>query len=74
MALIAMEMTGFLNEETTIMGDRLYTDVACVVNGGILTIFAIQVRVLADAENSDVKPDFVYDNIRKLYNDFFALS
>ena len=34
MVRLAMERTGFSEEETVVVGDRLYTDVACGVNAG----------------------------------------
>lgn len=41
MALLAMERTGFSPEQTVLLGDRLYTDVACGVNAGIDTVFVL---------------------------------
>ena len=70
MALLAMEMGGFKPEETAIMGDRLYTDIACGVNAGISTIFVLSGEgTMEDVNNSETKPQFIYDNILKLYND-----
>lgn len=70
MAELAMEKTGFKKEETAVMGDRLYTDIACGVNAGISTIFVLSGEgTLEDVEKSDVKPEYIYDNIRKLYAD-----
>ena len=70
MALLAMEKTGFSKEETAIMGDRLYTDIACGVNAGISSIFVLSGEgTMADVENSNVKPDFIYKNIKEIYND-----
>lgn len=70
MALLAMEKTGFLPQETAVMGDRLYTDIACGVNAGISSIFVLSGEgTLEDVEQSDVKPEFIYENIRKVYQD-----
>ena len=69
MALLAMEKTGFKKEETALMGDRLYTDIACGVNAGISSIFVLSGEgTMADVDKSDVKPDFIYENIRELLN------
>ncbi len=70
MAIAAMEINGFTKEQTVLMGDRLYTDIACGVNAGISTIFVLsgEGRV-DDVASSDVKPEFIYKNIRELYND-----
>ena len=70
MALLAMEKTGFSKKETDLMGDRLYTDIACGVNAGISSIFVLSGEgTLADLDESGVKPDFVYENIRELIDD-----
>lgn len=70
MALIAIEKTGFSKEETVLIGDRLYTDIACGVNAGISTIFVLSGEgTLEDLAASETKPEFVYENIRKLYED-----
>lgn len=70
MALLAMEKTGFSNEETALIGDRLYTDIACGVNAGINSIFVLSGEgTMEDLEKSDKKPTFVYKDIKTLYED-----
>jgi len=70
MALLAMEKTGYTKEQTALMGDRLYTDIACGVNAGISTVFVLSGEgTLEDLEKSETKPEFVYKNIREIYND-----
>lgn len=70
MALLAMEKTGFSPGETALLGDRLYTDIACGVNAGISTVFMLSGEgKLEDIPGSDAKPEFIYENIRKLYED-----
>ena len=70
MALLAVEKTGFSKEETLLIGDRLYTDIACGVNAGISTVFVLSGEgTMEDVEKSDVKPEFIYQNIKKLYED-----
>ena len=70
MALMAMEKTGFSVEETALVGDRLYTDIACGVNAGITTVFVLSGEgTLDDVEKSKEKPTFIYENIRKIYED-----
>ena len=70
MALMAMEKTGFSKEETVLFGDRLYTDIACGVNAGISTVFVLSGEgTLDDLETSDAKPEFIYSNIREIYED-----
>ena len=70
MAYLAMEKAGFSKEETVLIGDRLYTDIACGVNAGISTIFVLSGEgTMEDLEKSDVKPEFVYDNIKTIFED-----
>ena len=69
MAELAMKMTGFGKDETAIMGDRLYTDIACGVNAGIGTIFVLSGEgTEADIEKYSVHPDYIFNNIREIYN------
>lgn len=68
MALLAMEKTGYRKEETALLGDRLYTDIACGVNAGISTVFVLSGEgTLEDVERSEQKPEFIYENINELY-------
>lgn len=70
MALLAMEKTNFTPQETALIGDRLYTDIACGVNAGVNSVFVLSGEgTMEDLEKSDVKPDFVYKNIKEFYED-----
>ena len=70
MAYLAMQKTGFSKEETVLFGDRLYTDIACGVNAGISTAFVLSGEgTLEDVKKSDIKPEFVYKNIKEIYED-----
>jgi len=70
MALVAMEKAGFSSEETVLIGDRLYTDIACGVNAGISTIFVLSGEgTMEDVEKSDVKPEFIFGVIKDVYNE-----
>ena len=68
MALLAMEKWGYPKEQTMLVGDRLYTDIACGVNAGIDTAFVLSGEgTLADLEASEVKPTYVFDDIAALH-------
>ena len=70
MAELAMQKTGFSKEETVVMGDRMYTDIACGVNAGISTIFVLSGEgTMEDVQKSEFKPEFIYENIRKICED-----
>ena len=64
MVKLAMAATGFAPEETMVVGDRLYTDIACGVNAGVDTAFVLSGEgTMADLEVSEVKPTWVFDDI-----------
>ena len=68
MALLAMERTGFSPEQTVLLGDRLYTDIACGVNAGIDTVFVLSGEgTMADIDTYQIHPTWVYPDIGTLY-------
>lgn len=68
MALLAMEKAGYSKAETAIVGDRIYTDIACGVNAGITSIFVLSGEgVPEDIETYHIQPEYVLKNIRELY-------
>lgn len=70
MAYLAIKKTGFSKEETVLFGDRLYTDIACGVNAGISTVFVLSGEgTEEDVQKSEMKPQFIYENIKKVYED-----
>ncbi|MBO5198108.1 MAG: HAD-IIA family hydrolase [Lachnospiraceae bacterium] len=70
MALLAIKETGYAAEETVLIGDRLYTDIACGVNAGISTIFVLSGEgTMEDLEKSDVKPEFIYQSVKEILQD-----
>lgn len=67
-AELAMEKMGCCKEETVLIGDRLYTDIACGVNAGITTCLVLSGEAtLKDLSESDVKPTFVCRDIAEIY-------
>ena len=67
MALYAMEKFGASKEQTALMGDRLYTDIACGVNAGIDTIFVLSGEgTMADIEKYGVEPAYIFPGIRQV--------
>ena len=64
MALMAMEKFGCTPAETCLMGDRLYTDIACGVNAGIDTIFVLSGEgTEADIEKYGIRPRWVFPDV-----------
>ena len=67
MALLAMEQAGYHPEQTALIGDRLYTDIACGVNAGITSIFVLSGEgTLEDLKTSEAKPSYIFENIKTL--------
>lgn len=67
MVELAIEKTGFKKEEAIVIGDRLYTDIACGVNAGISSAFVLSGEgTLEDLEKSEVKPEFVFSDIKEM--------
>jgi HAD superfamily hydrolase (TIGR01450 family) len=70
MVYLALERTGYGKQDALMIGDRLYTDVACGVNAGIDSVFVLSGEgTLEDLETSETKPTYVYKNIREILND-----
>ncbi len=70
MIYLAMKKTGYSKQETVIFGDRLYTDIASGVNAGVSTVFVLSGEgTLDDLAKSDVKPEFIYKNIREIVDE-----
>ena len=70
MVYLAMKKFGCGREETAVIGDRLYTDIACGVNAGINSIFVLSGEgTMEDLKTSDVQPDAIYKNIKEIYEE-----
>jgi len=66
MALLAMREYGYTPEETILLGDRIYTDIACGVNAKIDTCFVLSGEgVPEDIEKFGVTPAMVCTDIRE---------
>lgn len=69
MVYLALEQYGFAPEEAVIIGDRIYTDIACGVNAGIDSIFVLSGEgVPADTEKYGITPAYTFPNIREILN------
>lgn len=69
MARLALKRTGFSPRQAVIIGDRLYTDVACGVNAGIDSIFVLSGEgVMGDIVKYRVNPSWIYQDIAQLYH------
>lgn len=56
----AMRKFGVTREQTVVLGDRLYTDIASGINAGVDTVCVLSGEAtLKDIEESDIKPAYV---------------
>lgn len=70
MVELALERTGFAKEDAVIIGDRLYTDIACGVNAGIDSVFVLSGEgTEADIETYRIKPTWVFPDIGTMYRE-----
>ena len=67
MIRLALEQTGCKPEETLMVGDRLYTDIACGVNAGVDTVLVLTGEATAqDAVKSETPPTLVCRDLGEL--------
>ena len=70
MVKMALRKTGYAPEEALLVGDRLYTDIACALNAGIDGAFVLSGEgTLEDIEKTGVKPTYIYKDIGELAKD-----
>lgn len=62
---------GYSKDETLIVGDRLYTDIACGINAGVNTALVLSGEAkITDIDKSPYKPTHVFDSIKQLHKNF----
>lgn len=67
MAYLSMERFGFGKDETVVIGDRLYTDIACGKNAGIHTAFVLSGEgTKDDIKKYNVTPEYIFANIKEM--------
>jgi ribonucleotide monophosphatase NagD (HAD superfamily) len=72
MLLLAMEKFGYSKDETLMVGDRVYTDIASGYNAGVDTVLLLSGEgTREDAERSDTKPTCIMNDIKELYNKIY---
>lgn len=67
MVYLAMEKFGFSKDETVVIGDRLYTDIACGVNAGVSSAFVLSGEgTEEDLKTSETKPTYIFKDIKEI--------
>lgn len=71
---LCMEQAGASKEEVLVVGDRLYTDIACGINAGVETALVYTGEAgPEDIKDTQYKPDYIYNNILELYKAFASI-
>lgn len=64
---LALEQTGYTPRQTLMVGDRLYTDIACGINAGVDTALVLTGEASAqEAEASDFPPSLICRDLGEL--------
>ncbi len=65
---LCQKASGFSNEETLVVGDRLYTDIACGINAGVDTCVVFTGEAAAeDLQDTPYAPTYAFENIKALF-------
>lgn len=65
---LCLQLSGFSKEETLVVGDRLYTDIACGISGDVDTcVLFTGEAVPTDLEATPYKPNYAFENVQKLF-------
>lgn len=68
MAVLAIQKAGYGKEDAVLIGDRIYTDIACGVNAGITTVLVFSGETTReDLEKSEVKPTYTCQSVADIY-------
>lgn len=69
MVELAISKNGYSKGDSVLIGDRLYTDIACGINSQVTTALVLSGEtVLADVENSPFKPDYIFQGVNEIYS------
>lgn len=64
---LCLSLSGFTKEETLVVGDRLYTDIACGINGGVDTCVVFTGEATPqDIKDTPYQPTYAFENISEL--------
>lgn len=68
MVNLVREKLGFSLEETVVIGDRLYTDIATGINVGVTSICVLTGEAtLKEAVLGNIEPTYIFKNIKDIY-------
>lgn len=62
------EKYGFSKDETVVIGDRLYTDIATGLNANVTTICVLTGEATAiDIEDGKIRPDYTFESVKDIW-------
>ena len=65
---LCQQASGFTDEETLVVGDRLYTDIACGINAGVDTCVVFTGEATAeDLQDTPYAPTYAFQNVKELF-------
>lgn len=65
---LCLKLSGFTPEETLVVGDRLYTDIACGINGGVDTCVVFTGEATPeDMKTTPYQTNYSFETIKDLY-------
>ena len=65
---LCLQESGFSKDETLVIGDRLYTDIACGINAEVETALVLTGEAKEeDLRDTEFNPTYVFDTIKDLY-------
>ena len=68
MVKLCMERSGFSPEQTLVIGDRLYTDIACGIHANVDTCVVLTGEASReDLKNTEFPPTFCFPSVTELY-------
>ena len=68
MIYLSLKRAGYKPEESVLVGDRIYTDIASALNAGVEGYLVLSGETtLEDAEKSEIKPTRIYKNVKEIY-------
>ena len=67
MVEILMKEKGYRREDIVVIGDRLYTDIACGINAGVTSVLVLTGETTKeDLKTTNYLPDFVFESVKEI--------
>ncbi len=67
MANIVREKFGYSADDTVVVGDRLYTDIATGLNAGVTAVCVLTGEAtVEDIKNGNIKPTLTFESVKEI--------